>query len=70
MFFKSGPYAGPVCYADGWHWSVKTKRSGQQVPDRKLVLEDNGTYRFAKRGDASWHGRKHEQFVDLLRSEQ
>lgn len=69
MFKKSGPYTGPVCYADGWHWSVKKDKNGYDVPDQKLFLEDNGTYRFAQKGDPSWHGRKHENYVDLLRSE-
>lgn len=49
-------YEGAVYYRDGWHWSTD---------DRKLYLEDDGTYRYATDTDQSWHDRHHRQYVTL-----
>jgi hypothetical protein len=63
LFSKRGPYEGPVCFVDGWHYSVKNG-----APDKKLFLEDNGSYRYAVKGDPSWNARKHERFVQVVPS--
>lgn len=69
-------YDGPVCYQDGWHWSVVSDENGNQQPDKKLHLEDSedGTlsrYRFATAKDTrSWHDRKHKQFVEVQMAEE
>lgn len=54
-------YEGVVCYQDGWHMSVDE----DDAPDRKLYLDDDGTYRFAVDGDLSWHERKHKRFATV-----
>lgn len=36
-----------------------------EVPDRKLFLEDDGTYRFATDSDSSWRDRKHTRFATI-----
>lgn len=54
------PYDGPVCYRDGWHWTV----GGDGEPGKKLYLDDEtGVYRAAAATDESWHDRHHQQFV-------
>lgn len=67
-------YTGPVCYVDGWHYPVVPHPDGigsgdeghvYEVPDldRRLVLDDDGGYRFAGDDDTeSWHDRKHVAF--------
>lgn len=54
-------YAGPVCYAEGWHMTVNENGD----PGDRLVLQDDGTYRLAQDGDESWHDRTHGQFVSV-----
>lgn len=55
-----GTYSGDVCYVDGWHHSVDDVGD----PGERLVLEDDGTYRFATDADTeSWHDRKHRGYV-------
>lgn len=56
-------YTGPVCYGpDGWHYSV----DDNDQPEHRLVLEDDGTYRYATDGDTdSWHDRTHRNFVNV-----
>lgn len=56
-------YSGSVCFADGWHWSVVPAADGGEQPDAKLVLDDQGVYRFAADNDSSWHDRKHKRFA-------
>ena len=54
-------YTGPVCFRDGWHWSV----DADDQPDQKLYLEDDGTYRPAADGDLSWFERYHKQYTNV-----
>lgn len=55
-----------VCYRDGWHWTVETDDDGNDVPGKKLVLEDDGSFRPATKADTeSWHNRKHERFATV-----
>jgi hypothetical protein len=56
-------YTGPVCYADGWHWTVVPAGDGGEEPDAKLTLGDDGVYRLAADDDASWHARKHMRYA-------
>jgi hypothetical protein len=59
-------YTGPVRYQDGWHWALETDPDGGNPRlGAKLFLEDDGTYRAAIDGDASWHDRKHGQFMTI-----
>lgn len=58
-------YEGPVCYLDGWHWSVVDDGAGGEQPGERLVLEDDGTYRAAADEDVSWHERKHQRFATV-----
>lgn len=64
-------YDGPVCYQDGWHWTVVTGPDGYDLPGEKLHLEDTADgsesrYRLATGDDTrSWHDRKHGQFVQI-----
>lgn len=64
-----GYYDGPVCYSDGWHWTVVAGPDGGDVPGERLHLEDNADgsrYRFATDSDTrSWHDRKHSQFATV-----
>lgn len=56
-------YDGPVCYFDGWHYTV-VAGGGGDVPGARLVLEDDGSYRIAAPEDTeSWHDRKHAAFT-------
>lgn len=59
-------YTGPVCYQDGWHYTVDEN----EQPGVKLHLEDTDggekfRYRLATEHDASWHDRKHGQHVEV-----
>jgi hypothetical protein len=60
-------YEGDVAYQDGWHYAVG---EDNQLGER-LVLEDTADgsesrYRLANDADtASWHDRKHGQFVQI-----
>jgi hypothetical protein len=58
-------YDGPVCYQDGWHWSIKEADDGGHEPDAKLFLDDDGSYRIAAETDESWHDRKHERLATI-----
>ena len=58
-------YEGSVCYQDGWHYSVIQDANGYDIPDAKLFLDDDGTYRLATDDDESWHDRKHGQFATI-----
>jgi len=77
---KAAYYTGPVCYLDGWHYTVVPNPDGlgngdkghvYDAPGEKLVLEDNedGTefrYRLATDEDTrSWHDRKHRAFATV-----
>lgn len=70
----SGKYDGPVCFVGhdhqgpdgkeleaGWHYSV----AEGEIPDKKLVLEDDGSYRFAKKGDMSHNSRHLKRYVNI-----
>jgi len=57
----SADYTGPVCYQDGWHYTVDEN----DQPDQRLVLDDDGSYRLANGDDTSWHDRKHGQFAHI-----
>lgn len=59
-------YEGPVCFQDGWHYSVVPDGNGGDVPDARLFLEDDGTYRLAEDSDASWQDRKHAAYQILV----
>lgn len=53
-----------VCYAqDGWHHAVTIGEDGNEVVGERLFLDDDGTYRPAVEGDASWHDRKHRSYA-------
>ena len=60
-------YTGPVCYQDGWHYSVDEN----EQPGERLHLEDTADgsksrYRLATESDTrSWHDRKHGQFAHI-----
>jgi hypothetical protein len=54
-------YTGPVCYQDGWHYSVDEN----DQPDKRLYLNEDGSYRHANEDDASWHDRQHGQYVHV-----
>lgn len=55
-----------VCFVDGWHYSVKDDGDGGEIPDQRLVLEDDGSYRAATDADTeSWHDRKHVQLATV-----
>lgn len=63
-------YTGPVCYQDGWHYTVMTGPDGYDAPGEKLHLEDTADgsefrYRLATEDDASWHDRKHGQYTHI-----
>ena len=72
--YKTGAefYTGPVCYRDGWHWTVVENAAGYHDPGERLVCEDtpDGSefrYRLATAADTrSWHDRKHGQFVQVV----
>lgn len=59
-------YTQRVCFLDGWHYSVKDDGNGGEIPDERLVLEDDGSYRVATDADTeSWHDRKHTRFATV-----
>jgi hypothetical protein len=66
-----GFYEGPVCYQDGWHWTVVAGPDGMDVPGERLHLEDDADsgasrYRLATDDDVrSWHERKHVRFATV-----
>ncbi len=62
---KSSAYEGSVCYQDGWHYTVVADADGNETPDARLFLDDDGSYRLATDADQSWHERKHGQFVTV-----
>jgi hypothetical protein len=57
----SADYTGPVCYQDGWHYSVDEN----DQPDKRLYLSEDGSYRYANGDDASWHDRQHGQYAHI-----
>lgn len=57
---------GPVAYLDGWHWSVVTDAAGVESLADKLYLEDDGTFRLAVDGDASWQDRKFVRYAMIV----
>jgi len=57
-------YEGPVCYQDGWHWTVIPDENGDDMPGVKLTLKD-GQYRAAELLDESWHDRAHLRFAEI-----
>lgn len=67
-------YDGPVCYLDGWHYTVVADPSGSETPEGRpheipgdrLYLDDDGAYRYATDDDtASWHDRKHVGYARI-----
>ena len=55
-------YTGPVCYQDGWHYSVDEN----DQPDKRLYLDEkDGSYRYATDEDKSWHERQHGQYAHI-----
>lgn len=56
-------YEGPVCFQDGWHYSVVPDASGNDTPGVQLFLEDDDTYRTVEAGDESWQARKQVAFT-------
>ena len=58
-------YSGGICYQDGWHYSTRIDESDQEVPDKRLYANEDGSYRYATEDDASWHDRKHGQFAHI-----
>lgn len=54
-------YTGPVCYQDGWHYSVDE----HDQPGDRLVLQDDGRFRFATGDDRSWHEHAHGQYAHI-----
>jgi hypothetical protein len=56
----SDSYTGPVCYQDGWHYTV----TDDGEPGVRLFLDDDG-YRAAAANDESWHDRKHQTFATV-----
>lgn len=68
----SSAYKGPVCYQDGWHYTVVKDSAksaefpdGHDVPGEKLYMEDDGTFRLAAGGDLSHHERHHQKFLPM-----
>lgn len=59
-------YTGAVCYQDGWHYTVVQDAAGHDQPGDRLFLDDDGSYRLAVDGDASWHDRKHRGYAMLI----
>jgi len=57
-------YEGPVCYQDGWHWTVVPDGNGDDQPGEKLTLDGDG-YRIAELADPSWHDQHHQQFAEI-----
>lgn len=73
------PYTGPVCYvghdhesADGrelkggWHYTIVEHADGHEMPGDRLVLDEDGSYRYATSSDQSHHERHHQRFVEVV----
>jgi len=58
-------YDGPVCYLEGWHYSVVPADVGEE-PGQRLVLNEDGSYTVAGPDDQSWHDRKHQRFASIV----
>lgn len=60
-----GSYTGPVCFLDGWHYTVVTDGAGNDAPGERLVTDGDGSYRPATDADTSHNDRHATGFVDI-----
>lgn len=62
---KTTDYDGPVCYQDGWHYTVVTDDDGNDTPGERLVTDGDGSYRLATDDDTPHNDRHATGFVNI-----